>query len=324
MHFVLTLNAGCALMERLEEFRLFYNQTIYPELLRMERRRLRLIGLLFVSFLLIGGLVALQFYLNLLLTTLLLLIPIVAYSSYLIYQIQEFRRTFKPNVVELLLDFIDNGINFDTNHPLSYYPEEGITKDQFLESGLFVTTAPYYASEDTIKGRIGELEFELSELNVKELSPIRNDLEEVFKGVFLHATFKAEVEGRMIVLPREKRQFTTRAIKEFVFRKGKNKDEEILNPTFREIFMTYATDDMHVAGILTEPLQEALVQIYQETRRMLYFSFIDKDFYIAIAEPKDLLEPFIFWSNLSYDLIKEFMEDINLILRLVQEFDQKI
>lgn len=311
-------------MEQLDLFRLYYSHTIAPELLRMERLRLRLLALLFFSIFILGGLLAFQFFVNIWVITLVLLIPHVVYIGYLIRQIQRFVQRFKPNVVELLLDFIDNGPNFDSNYPLSYRAKEGLAKEVFQKSGIFATDAPYYVAEDKIWGRIGEIDFELSELNVKENAAIRTDLDEVFKGIFLVARFKADIRGSMKVWPRSQRQFLTKAIKNFTFKGAHNVDSEILDDDFRTIFMTYATPSTHVAGILPETMQEAIVHYYQQTGRLLYFSFENKDFYVAITQPKDLLEPYILRSNLSFDLVLEFMSDITSVLQLVHEFDQKI
>lgn len=313
-------------MERLEEFRFYYNHTIYPELLRMERRRTRLVALLIFAFVILTAMITFELYLDILVLTLMLTIPHVIFIAYLIFQIRKFKNTFKPNVVDLLLDFIDNGPNFDANFPLSYSPEGGISKNDFLQSGIFVTAAQYYVAEDAIKGRIGEIEFGLCELEVKEISPVRNDLDEVFKGIFLHAKFTAKIRGRMMVWPREQRQYLTRAIKQFTGEKNKgiNMDHEINNAQFKEYFMTYATPNTHVEGILPDTMQEAIVRYRQENKKNIYFSFHNQDFYVAITEPKDLLEPYILRSNLSYDLVLEFMRDINLVLRIVHEFDQKI
>jgi len=311
-------------MERLEEFRLYYVQTIAPELQRLERKRLRLVGLLLMSVLVFGGLIAFQFYVNIWVIFLLLMIPHVFYTGYLLRQLQRFRQRFKPNVIEPLLDFIDNGPNFDTNYPLAYYPREGMTKKLFQDSGIFSTPAPYYTAEDKIAGKIGEIEFELCELDVRENSPVRADLDEVFKGVFLHAFFKAQVSGQVRVWPRSRRQFLTKAIKDFTFTGGKNADHEIMNPSFRQLFMVYATPNTVVHAILPETIQEAIVRYHTRIGRDLYFSFQNKDFFVGITQPKDLLEPYIFRSNQSFDLILEFMRDITLILQIVQEFDQKI
>ncbi len=311
-------------MERLEEFRFYYNHTIYPELLRMERQRLRLMRLLALAVVVLAGMIALQFYLNIMVVTLFMLIPHSLFILYLLYQIDRFRKSFKPNVVELLLDFIDNGTNFDSNFPMSYTPAGGISKQNFLDSGIFVAKIDAFNAEDTIRGRIGELDFVLSELRVRETAMVRNDLDVVFQGVFLHARFKAVVEGEIIVWPRSQRPYLTRAIKAFTAKGALNVDHEIMNDEFRELFLTYATPNTHVAGTLPETMQQAIVQYYHEVRKDIYFAFHEQNFFVAITEPKDLLEPHILWSNLSYGLVLEFMEDITLVLRIVHEFDQKI
>lgn len=309
-------------IKRLEQFRIYYNHTIHPELLRMERRRIRLLRLMFFSTIFMTGVLLFEFYLNILALTLILAIPLGVYISFLLYRIQEFRMTFKPHVVSLILDFIDDGMNFDPAHPLKYDPKRKIEKSQFQKSKIFATKAPYYAGEDFISGRVGEMDFEMSELHVRELSPVENRLDEVFKGVFMHATFPEDARGRVIIWPRRLRQFHTKAIKDFTWDKGQNQDKEINNEKFRELFLTYATEDTHVEGILSEPMQEAIVQYCATTGKEMYMSFIDREIYAAVSEDKDILEPYLFRSNLSFELVREFFEDINLLLRIAEDFDQ--
>ncbi len=309
-------------IKRLEQFRIYYNHTIHPELLRMERLRVRLLRLLFFSIIFMAGALLFEFYLDILALSLLLAIPLGAYISYLLYRIQQFRLTFKPNVVSLILDFIDDGMNFDPAHPLKYDPSKKVEKSLFQKSKIFATDAPYYAGEDFISGRVGEMDFEMSELHVRELSPVDNRLNEVFRGVFMHATFPEETRGRVIIWPRRMRQFHTRAIKNFTWDKGQNQDQEVNNLKFKELFLTYATEETHVEGILSEPMQEAIVQYCTSTGKDMYMSFIDREIYAAVSEDKDILEPYLFRSNLSFELVREFFEDINLLLRIAEDFDQ--
>ena len=306
-------------MKRLDEFRIYYNHTIHPELLRLERSRLRLLRLLFFSSILLTSLIILEFYINILLVTLGLMIPIGLYITFLVSRIRKFQLKFKPHIMNLVLDFIDDDLNFGT---LTYEPNKLITKDKFQRSRIFSTKAPYYKGEDYITGMIGEMEFELSELFVKETSPVRSGLEYVFKGIFLHAIFNEETDGSIVVWPREYRQYLTRSMKAFTRMNAVNVDEEILNLEFREHFMTFATEDTHVISILSEPMQEAIMKRVKESGKEIYMSFINKEIYAAITEPKDILEPFIFRSNLSFEIVREFFEDISLALSLIEDFDQ--
>lgn len=306
-------------MKRLEEFRIYYNHTIHPELMRLERSRIRLFRLLIFSTILLSGLLIIEFYLNILVLTLLMMIPISLYISFLIYRIREFTQIFKPKIMNLILDFIDDGLNYGT---LTYNSKGSIPRSTFLESMIFKTSAPYFNGEDYIEGKIGEMDFKLCELDVREISPVTNSLKYIFKGVFLHAIFNEETEGTIVIWPRAYRQFLTASIKEFTWKGGQNVDHEIMNDAFRETFLVYALEDTHVIGILSEPMQEAIVKYVEQTGKEIYMAFIDRNIYAGITEPRDILEPYLFRSNLSFELVREFFEDIHLALSIVEDFDQ--
>ena len=324
-------------MKRLEEFRIFYNHTIHPELLRLERMRIRLLLLLAFSVVALIGIIAFEFYVGELVLTLALMIPIAIFMGYLVVRVRKFIQTFKPNTINLILDFIDDGLNYGT---LSYQAEKSIPKDVFLSSHLFSTKKPVYRGEDFIQGKIGSLDFEMCEINVEDVSPVSSGLQPVFRGVFLHAKFNFELEGVVIVWPRKHKQKLVGAVKNATFLGAKNKDDEILCEPFRKIFTTYATEDTHVVGMLPITMQEAIVSYLEEIEhreqmkvdeqmgnttpqeRDFYLSIIGNNIYVAFTEEKDLLEPFIFKSNLSFDLLREFFEDIHLLLKIVEDFDQ--
>lgn len=306
-------------MKRLDEFRIYYNHTIHPELMRLERSRIRLLQLIFFSSLLLIAIFIAELYLNILVITLILMLPIGAYIAYLGYRIRKFILTFKPNIISLILDFVDDSLNYGT---LKYDSKKSISREIFFSSKLFVSKAPVYEGEDHISGKIGELNFELCELNVQEFSPVSSRLNTIFKGVFMHSQFNYPLEGTVLVWPKTYRQFLFRTIKSFTWEGGENADHEIMTDDFRERFMTYSTVETHVAALLTEPMQEAVVNYAQQTGKEIFISIIDSDIYIGVTEEKDILEPHIFQSNLSFDLVKEFFEDIQLALSIVEEFDQ--
>jgi hypothetical protein len=309
-------------MKRMEEFRKYYNHTIHPELMRMERKRLRLIRLLSVSAFLLLGLFLFEFYIDLAALALFLMIPIGLYLVFLFYRIQQFRLTFKPNVMNLLLDFIDDGMNFDPNVPLRYDAKGSLPKERFLASQIFAVKPAVYKGEDYIAGKVGEMNFEMCELVVKELSPVESGLQTVFNGVFLHATFPEEAIGRIIIWPRRYRNRLFRAIKAFTWKDGHNVDDEIKNEAFKEAFMTYATKSTKVIGLLSPSMQEALVRYREQAQKEIFISFIDREIYAAVTEEKDLLEPNILRSNLSFELVREFFQDIHLLLQIAEDFDQ--
>lgn len=304
---------------RLTEFRLYYNTHIHPELVRTERLRRRLLTLIGLSVLVGLALMGVLMYLNMAGFTLVVLMPLFFYVAYLGWKVQEFRRTFKPRIMGLILAFMNDSVNY---HSLAYDAKKNITKDRFLKSGLFKTSAPYYLGEDYITGMIGMMPFELSELSVREMSPLTNKLQEVFEGIFVYAIFGEDAEGSVTVWPRHRKHYLTRSIKEFAWQGATNQDEEMMNPAFRELFLVYATEDTHVAGLLSEPMQEALVDFVKRTKQDVYISFRNREIYAGVSSERDLLEPNIFSSNLSFELIYTFYRDVNLALKIIEDFDQ--
>ncbi len=305
-------------MKRLDEFRIYYNHTIHPELVRLERKRKRLLLLLFVSIFLFAAILFLQFYLKILVISLFLMIPFGFYITFILFRIQRFRSTFKPHIVNLLIDFIDDGLNYGT---FKYNSKRFIHKNRFLKSMIFQTKAEQYIGEDYINGKIGELDFEMCELNVREVSKVRNRLNYVFRGVFMHTTFNRPLRGKILILPREFKQYLSRSIKE-INRIGGIEIKGFLSPRFNEAFMTFATKNANVSGLLSTIMQEAIVDYRLSTGKEIYISFVETDIYMAITEPKDILEPFIFRSNVSFELVREFFEDIHMLIRLVEDFDE--
>lgn len=305
---------------RLDAFRRYYNTHLFPELQRTERLRKRLLTIIVLSLVVIFLILTLASYYGVVLLSLFLVLPISFYIIYLGYRIQRFRQTFKPRIVGLILDFMNEQLNFSQ---LTYSPKDKIPRALFLQSGIFKTGAQYYQGEDFIKGFVGEMPFAMSELVVREMSLMTNKLQDVFEGVFLHAIFAEEsTEGSIVIWPRRRKQYLTRSIKEYTFQGGFNQDMEIMNLDFQDHFLVYATEDTHVAGILSEPMQDALVDYMDRTDKDIYISFVDRHIFAAISENRDLLEPSIFTSNIHFELIREFFEDIMLVLKIIEDFDQ--
>ncbi|THH41061.1 DUF3137 domain-containing protein [Neolewinella litorea] len=304
---------------RLPELRLYYNTTIRPELLRLEGLRKRILRGIVLSLLGIAAVIIAFLVYDLGFLILLLALPVAFYVGSLYFRIERFRQSFKPAIMRLLLDFINDLPNFRS---LEYDPKRPILADRFERSGLFRPNPDSYHAEDYIRGLVGEMAFEMGEAYVQEISPASNRLELVFSGLFVHAIFSEETTGRLAVWPRHKLRRLKRSVDAYVGNRGRSADVEILNPAFQEIFAVYAHPGTKVAGILTPPMQDALVGFYEREGRDLYFAVHNQDLFIGLEHGYDLLEPRFFRSNLSFQLIRKFYTDIMLILTVIQDFDQ--
>lgn len=300
-------------MNTLQEFRIYYNHTIHPELMRLERKRLRLLWLLFISIFILIGIIILELYINVFIVTMFLMIPLAVYIAFLVYQIRAFIHQFKPRIINLILEFLDL-------ESFEYHPKKSFSKQDFMASRIFSSPAPSYVGEDFIKGKIGEVvEFEMGELNVREFSKVRSRLNYVFRGVMLKAKFDEQLKGKIYILPEEFQQYLTRSIKHFT--KEGAFPIELENEDFENIFMVYATPKAPVSQLLSPEVQQMLVKARMEVGKEIYISFIDSYIYIAVTEDRDLLEPYIFQSNVSFELVREFYEDLSLLFSIIEDFD---
>ena len=309
-------------MRAYHDFRLFYNQNIYPELLNLERRRRRLVRLLGLSVFLLASILILQLYIQILVVNLMLLIPVGLWIAYLGFRIQVYYQEFKPRVVGLILDFIDNDINFGAFH---YNSKGGIPKEKFFASKLF-TQADEYIAEDLITGQVRELPFELCELRVREFSSVRTRLDYVFQGVFLWGDFRrVDMQGGILLLPDAYRKYLSRSERAFHLMGGRRVRDHLL-PEFEAFFDTYATPNVRLSDVLSKDLQHAILrfrQRFQEANRQkeMYLSIVEDKIYIALTQDKDLLEPSLFQNTISFEIIHEFYQDINLLLEILREVD---
>jgi len=284
----------------------------------MENRRKKLLWLFLISVLLFLAIGFVSMYLNIPTVTFFLMIPLGLYLGYLSYRMNQFVKTFKPNVVNLVLDFIDDDLNFDT---LRYDGERFIGKKQFKKSKIFTSKASFYKGEDYISGKIGEVPFEMCELKVRELSKVRDRYNYVFRGVFMRATMKRPVRGSILILPAAFKQYLTRTIKSFTRAGGEQLDESFMNPVFAELFDVYVSPDAQPKYVLDEDIQVKIARYREKIGKEIYLSFVNNDIYVAVTEPKDILEPYILRSNVSFTLVLEFFKDIQLLLGIVQDFD---
>jgi len=309
-------------MNAYHDFRLFYNQNIHPELLHLEQRRRRFIRLMWLAALLLVGVIFLQIFIGIFFVTLLLMIPIGLGIAFLVFRIQVFFQEFKPRIVGLVLDFIDNDVNYSFK---DYNPKGAISKAQFLASRIF-TGADDYAGEELIRGQVRETPFELCELRVHEFSPVQDKLDRVFQGIFLIGDFRRwDMHGGVLVLPDAYRKYLLRSAKQFHLLGGRRVRQQLL-PEFEAFFDTYATPNVQLAEVISPDLQMAILQFRQRflqsnREKEIYFSIIGDKIYLALTQDRDLLEPSLFANNVRFELVREFYEDLRLLLEVVRDVD---
>lgn len=307
-------------MTDLTDFRRYYNQTIQPQLLRLEVLRKRIESYILLSFVFVLSALLTIIFFHSVLPTLLLAAVCVVLLVFAYREFQIYRADFKPKIINLVLDFIDNDVNFAI--PMTYYADASISPEVFDNSKIFQHFDEDFIGEDYISGDSGELYFEMSELTVHEMSPVRNRLDKVFNGVFLHALYTRSIQekgGEILIIPKEYKQYATRSIK--LFARNGAQQLNLKFPPFNDRFIVFANKYANVKNILNEDMQRAIHKYSEIESKELYLSFIENDIYIAVSQEHDMFEPNLWRNNANFKLIKMFYTDIIALLSILRDID---
>ncbi len=104
-------------------------------------------------------------------------------------------------------------------------------------------------------------------------------------------------------------------------KKGQGKLIKLEDPEFAKFFTVYGDDRVEARYILSTNLMAKLVKFRKKARRSIYVSFVDNMIYIAIEYTEDVFEPKLFKSMLSFAPIREYFENIQMMLLIVEDLN---
>lgn len=230
-----------------------------------------------------------------------------------------YRAIYKTDVVKHIVNLI--------NPDWQYESEGRISTTNYHSSQLFNKQYDKYEGDDFVTGIIEKTDFRFSELHT-QYKTVKTDSEgkreeewhTIFKGLFAHADFNKEIKGRTFILP----QHASKQINEFGMSMndgGKTELVKLENVEFEKIFKVYGTDQVESRYVLTPRMMEAMVNIYKQYKRRVYFSFIGSRVYVAMSFSKDLFEPRILKSGVRFEDMEQMNSQFSLIQTIIHEMN---
>ena len=142
---------------------------------------------------------------------------------------------------------------------------------------------------------------------------------EIFRGLFFIAKFPKNFENRTFILPNNLENKIT-------FQTWRGQIVNLEDPEFNRMFSVYGDSQLESRYILSTNLMNRLVQFQKKARRNVYISFIEGHVCIAIRYYHNLFEPKLFTSMLSFAPLREYFENLQLMIGIVQDLNlnQKI
>ena len=312
-------------MKTSEELQVLYNSELKPALQAIEGTRK---GLLAKYIICIGGSIAAFLAAMYLAETYVIIfyiavVAILGLGYYFFFvvrkQYKEYRLYFKQNVVREIVRMI--------NPSWQYNSEGRISESDYDRSQLFNTRLDRYEGDDLVEGQIEKTDFIFSELHTQYKTTKTNsdgktetEWHTVFKGLFAHADFNKQIKGRTFVLPEHaSKQFNKFGMS--VNDGGKTELVKLENPEFEKIFKVYGTDQIESRYILTPKMMEAMVNIYKQYKRRVYFSFIGSRIYVAMSFNRDLFEPKIIRTGVRFEDMEQMNSQFGLIQTIIHEMN---
>jgi hypothetical protein len=227
-----------------------------------------------------------------------------------------YRVDFKYTVIERIVRFIDEALVYNSS---LYIPET-----VYMMSEIFKKRPDRYRGDDLVKGKLGKTEVEFSEIHSEYKTRDKHGTHwhTIFKGLFFIGDFNKHFTCKMVVLPdRAERMFghVGKMLQSWnIARDDLIKLEDV---EFEKLFVVYGSDQIQARYILSPGLMQRITDFRRKTGRDIYLSFQLSKVFVAIPYRKDLFEPKMFRSVLDFEPIKEYYEDLQLALGIVEDLD---
>lgn len=231
-----------------------------------------------------------------------------------------YKKDFKYNIVSKIIECIDPDWKYD--------PELCISEHEYVQSRLFTKAWDRYSGDDLIHGVIDKTDFRLSELHT-EYRTVTVDNKgrrsehwhTIFKGLFAHADFNKNINGKTVVLPDVAERLFGKWGQKLQRNSSKGQLVKLENMEFEKYFVVYSDDQIEARYILTPVMMEAIVNIRKQFNKEIYVSFIGSRVYIAMSFSKDLFEPRLFRSGVRFVDIEQMYYQLNTISVIINEMN---
>lgn len=137
----------------------------------------------------------------------------------------------------------------------------------------------------------------------------------LFRGLFFTAKFAKNFPNRTFVIPND---LQNRVPLVNYWRGEVVKLEDL---EFDRLFRVYGDDQIESRYILSTNLMQRLVDFSHKAKRKVYLSFVEGYIYIAIKSDRNLFEPKLWQTMLSFRPLKEYFEDLQLAIGIVEDLN---
>jgi hypothetical protein len=316
-------------MKTTEELKLFYEGVLLPDINLLEQQRKEVLRKVMIAgvilaciagsmclFILKGSLFNEHFGLPLKQMAVPVILCLMIFLGVFAFLTKRYVSGFKQLVIARLVKFVDSG--------LSYNPQGYISQTIFMMSKIFLTRPNRYKGDDLVSGTIGQTKLQFCEINAKHESGSGKNrrVKKVFKGLFFMGEFNKIFTCRTVVLP-DKAEKMLGFIGQKFQSMNISRDElvKLDDPEFEKNFVVYSTDQIGARYILSTSLMKRIVDFKKKTNQDISLAFVGTRVFISVSYDRDLFEPRIFRTLLDFEPVREYFEDLQLAIGIVDDLN---
>lgn len=226
----------------------------------------------------------------------------------------EYEQLFRENIISKLTPLIDN--------QLQYYPEYGISKEAFKNSGITTEKIDRYQSNDYFEGEIDGASIRFAEViaESKDTSSEGVGYNTIFQGIYFQADFPKNFKSRTVIFPdilNGKMKFIGNFLAKHSIAPKNAEKVSLEDPEFNKYFVVYSQDQIEARFILTTSMMERILK-FKEKHRYFSMSFADELIHIGLFSNKSF-QPSLFGTLISNGLLLNYIDSIDLTVGIVQD-----
>lgn len=229
---------------------------------------------------------------------------------------RKFVKTFKKEVIQELFKALIPGSTYMTT--------SFVDQKSFKDSKIF-DSYNNYSGEDHVRGTIGPLQIEFSELLVKkEINSSKSKTEIiVFRGLFFAIKLHKNLRQNTLILHDRSESILGRSVGRY-FQKMSARDEyrlvELESVEFEKLYAVYSNDQIKSRVLLRPAVMENLTSFKKKYKDRIDVSIRNDRLYIAVHCFKNHFEPKMFGDIISFKDIREVYD----LVMLAREFEEEL
>ena len=315
------------MVKSMQEFKAFYESELMPVLQSFESRRKRILKTVSITALVVAVVAAVVILsvselrqnpvgMGVVGVIGLVLVGVVGFLIS-----RGFVHDFKVAVIGEIVKYVDSS--------LRYAPKNRISEHKFRGSRIFEHRIDRYRGEDHVSGKLGATEVEFSEIHA-EYKTVTHDSKgrrrthwhTIFKGLFFVADFNKDFAHLTVVLPDTAEKifgFLGKSLQNLNFTRGELVKLE--DPEFEKEFVVYGDDQVEARYILSTSLMQRITEFKRKTKCPIFLSFVNSSVHVAVRTKRNMFEPRIFRTLLNFEVVREYLEDLQLALGIVEDLN---